>query len=111
MSYTPTTWVDGETPVNAENLNKMEEGIRKNSEDKLDADQLPGAVDAALAQAEASGKFKGDPGDSGVHVGADKPPETAKVWIKPDGIPTGTETWTFTLEDGTTVKKTVVVVG
>ena len=33
MSYTPTTWVDGETPVNAENLNKMEEGIRKNSED------------------------------------------------------------------------------
>ena len=55
--------------------------------------------------------FKGDPGDPGVHVGAEKPPETANVWIKPDGIPTGTETWTFTLEDGTTVKKTVVVVG
>ena len=24
MAYKPTAWVDGETPVNAENLNKIE---------------------------------------------------------------------------------------
>ena len=81
---------------------------------------LVSELNNALILAKESGAFKGengekgekgDPGDPGVHVGADKPPETAKVWIKPNGIPTGTETWTFTLEDGTTVKKTVVVVG
>ena len=27
MRYTPTTWIDGETPVNAENLNKLESGV------------------------------------------------------------------------------------
>lgn len=32
MSYTPTNWIDGETPVNADNLNKMEQGIKSNSE-------------------------------------------------------------------------------
>ncbi len=27
MSYQRTTWVNGETPINADNLNNMEEGI------------------------------------------------------------------------------------
>lgn len=27
MSYTPTNWIDGETPVNAENLNKLEQAV------------------------------------------------------------------------------------
>ena len=27
MNYTPTTWIDGETPVNAENLNKLEQAV------------------------------------------------------------------------------------
>lgn len=27
MAYKPTVWVDGETPVNAENLNKLENGV------------------------------------------------------------------------------------
>lgn len=35
MSYTPTTWVDGETQVNAEHLNNMEAGIKANA-DALD---------------------------------------------------------------------------
>lgn len=48
-------------------------------------------------------------GDSGVHVGSDTPPENANVWIDPNGSPSSTEVWTFTLEDGTTVPKTVVV--
>ena len=32
MSYTPTKWVDGETPVNAQNLNKLENAVKANSE-------------------------------------------------------------------------------
>lgn len=32
MSYTPTNWVDEETPVNAENLNKLEQAVQKNSQ-------------------------------------------------------------------------------
>lgn len=65
MSYTPTTWVDGKTPVNAQNMNKIEEGIRQLDTNKLDADALQGAVDSALSQAKASGAFKGDKGDTG----------------------------------------------
>lgn len=32
MSYSPTNWIDGETPVDAENLNKLESGVHANSE-------------------------------------------------------------------------------
>ena len=53
----------------------------------------------------------GDNGYSGVYVGSGTPPENANVWVVPDGEPSNTETWTFTLEDGTTVSKSVVVVG
>ena len=28
MAYKPIGWVDGETPLNAENLNHMDEGIK-----------------------------------------------------------------------------------
>ena len=48
---------------------------------------------------------------SGVYSGSETPPPGVDVWIDPDGDPTGTEEWSFTLEDGTTVKKTVVVIG
>ena len=27
MSYTPTNWIDGETPVNAANMNKLEDAV------------------------------------------------------------------------------------
>ena len=54
---------------------------------------------------------KGEPGYSGVYVGSDTPPDNANVWVVPNGEPSNTETWTFTLEDGTTVAKSVVVVG
>ena len=33
MSYTKTNWVDGETPINAANLNNIEDGIEQNSND------------------------------------------------------------------------------
>lgn len=65
MSYTPTTWVDGVTPVNAQNMNKIEEGIRQLDANKLETSALQGAIDSALSQAKASGAFKGDKGDKG----------------------------------------------
>lgn len=52
----------------------------------------------------------GEDGASGVHIGTDTPPDNANVWVDTSGEPSSTETWTFTLEDGTTVSKTVVVV-
>jgi hypothetical protein len=46
----------------------------------------------------------------GVYVGSDTPPDTARVWVDHSGDPSSTERWTFTLEDGATVTKSVVVV-
>lgn len=54
---------------------------------------------------------KGDPGYSGVYVGADTPPDNANVWINPNGKPTGTENWEFELDTGATDTKMVVVIG
>ena len=45
MAYTPTNWVDGTTPVNEANLDKMELGI----------DQAHDLADAAQATADAAG--------------------------------------------------------
>lgn len=42
MSYTPTNWIDEETPVNAENLNKLEAAVQANSET---VDALTAAVE------------------------------------------------------------------
>lgn len=62
---------------------------------------------------------KGDKGDtgaqgpqgvSGVYVGSGDMPEGYNVQIDPDGTPNlASETWTFTLDDGTTVTKVVVL--
>ena len=53
---------------------------------KLDADKLPQAIESALAQAKASGEFKGQPGDSGVHYGAEQPTsDNHPLWIDPNG--------------------------
>lgn len=51
----------------------------------------------------------GRDGDSGVYVGSSAPTNGANVWIDSDGTPTGTEIWTFTLDDGSTVTKAVYV--
>lgn len=47
----------------------------------------------------------------GVYTGKATPPETANVWVNPDGEPTSTEDWEFDMEDGSTDTKRVVVVG
>lgn len=52
----------------------------------------------------------GQDGASGVHVGADTPAGDEVVWLDPNGTPSNTETWEFTLSDGSVVTKTVVVV-
>lgn len=54
MSYTPTTWVDNKTPVNAANLNKLEKALQDTS----------AAVDE-INNARASGEFKGEQGEPG----------------------------------------------
>ena len=52
----------------------------------------------------------GEPGSSGVHIGADEPTDPGiNVWIDPNGEPSGYEKWVFTLADGSTVTKKVVV--
>lgn len=79
----------------------------------VSADDIDAAVSEALEEAKASGEFDGEDGKdgaSGVHVGSDTPPDNANVWVDISGDPSSTEEWTFTLEDGTTVEKTVVVV-
>ena len=52
----------------------------------------------------------GDPGASGVYLGSTEPTDPrVYVWIDPDGEPSGYEEWVFTLADGSTVTKRVVV--
>lgn len=55
----------GATAEEAAQIQQNKEDIEQLSQDKLDADKLPEAVDDALAQAKASGEFKGDPGAPG----------------------------------------------
>ena len=82
MSYTPTTWVDGETQVNAEHLNNLESGVKQNA-DALDE----------IATARANGEFKGEKGDKGdkgddyVLTAADKSEMVSSVLSK---LPTWT---------------------
>lgn len=54
---------------------------------------------------------EGPAGVSGVHFGSDTPPDSANVWINPNGEPTGTEDWEIDMDDGTTEVKTMVVLG
>ena len=52
----------------------------------------------------------GEKGDPGVHVGSSTPPDSANIWIYTAGDDLGSiEEWEFTLEDGSTVTKTVIV--
>lgn len=54
MSYVPTTWIDGETPVNAENLNKLESAVKANDDAIYE-----------INTARTNGEFKGEQGDTG----------------------------------------------
>ena len=52
MSYDPTNWVDGETPVNARNLNKLEQGLKEVSEKtSVTMEQVNNAIDQKIGTA------------------------------------------------------------
>ena len=53
--------------------------------------------------------FDGIDGESGVYLGSNTPPDTAIVWVDPNGEPTSVEEWEFDMDNGDTEKKTVVV--
>lgn len=55
----------GATAEEAAQIQQNKEAIDQLTQDKLDADKLPEAVNEALAQAKASGEFKGEKGDPG----------------------------------------------
>ena len=77
MSYTPTTWVDGETPVNAENLNHLEQGLSEiyTAMENGDFDGKDGTsathswngttLTITSAAGTSSSDLKGDKGDTG----------------------------------------------
>lgn len=52
---------------------------------------------------------QGDPGYSGVYVGSGTPPASANVWIEPGADYGYMETWEFTMEDGHTEEKKLIV--
>lgn len=57
--YTKTNWVDNETPVNAENMNKIETALETHEnaiEDKLDKPEVDGTGNQILARG-ADGKL------------------------------------------------------
>lgn len=55
----------GATAEEAAQIKQNAENIKKLSDNKLDASKLPEVVTDALAQAKASGEFKGDRGEQG----------------------------------------------
>lgn len=65
MLYEKQTFIDDYTVLKAEHLEHIEDGIYQNSVDKLDVEQLPIAIDEALAKAKASGSFNGKDGKNG----------------------------------------------
>ena len=51
-------------------------------------------------------------GETSVHIGSEPPTSDENVWVDTSGSSEGSaEEWTFTLEDGTTVKKMIAVIG
>lgn len=53
---------------------------------------------------------QGPKGDSGVYVGENEPTdEGVLVWFSPDNTVVTSETWVFTLSDGTTVEKKIAL--
>ena len=74
----------GATAEEAAQIKKNKADIETLNREKLSADALPSAVNDALAQAKASGEFKGDPGDDYVLTEADKQ-EIAGMVEVPEG--------------------------
>ena len=98
MAYERQFYVDGNVLI-ADQLNRSEEGL-------FDAHEKIDKQSKDIADLKENGAGSG----CEVYVGSDAPPEKATIWIDPTGEPTSTEEWEFEMDDGTTEKKTVVVV-
>lgn len=94
MAYIPTVWIDGETPVNAENLNKLEDGVQENSSaiEEINTARANGEFQGEPGPAGPQGP-KGDPGeqgekgDAGVHLGAAAPEDAGiALWVAPSSV-------------------------
>lgn len=96
MSYTPTNWVDGQTPVNAENLNKLEQGVVDihTAKENGEFDGAPGksayqyALDGGYTGTEEEFARKLASESSAIHIGSEPPEdENVTVWIDTDEEP------------------------
>lgn len=67
------------------------------------------AQDGGYGGTEAQFTEKLANGFGGLHIGSSTPPDTADVWVDPNGEPTTVEEWEFDMDDGSTETKTVVV--
>lgn len=67
------------------------------------------AQDGGYGGTEAQFTEKLANGFGGLHIGSSTPPDTADVWVDPNGEPTTVEDWEFDMDDGTVETKAVVV--
>lgn len=67
------------------------------------------AQDGGYGGTEAQFTEKLANGFGGLHIGSSTPPDTADVWVDPNGEPTTVEEWEFDMDDGTVETKAVVV--
>jgi len=93
LAYSKQTFADGQK-LTADHMNHIESGLADLDTGKLAASELSNAIDAALAQAAASGDFDGA-GISGI------------ARTSGDGSAGTTDTYTITLTNGSTHKFTV----
>lgn len=111
--YAKTNWVDNETPVNAENMNKIETALEKHEngiESKLNKPEVDGTENQILARgrdgklvyinkpADGAKGPKGDPGTAGA-----KGASVKSLTINVKGV---TISGTATLTDESTVQIT-----
>lgn len=78
----------GATEEEKKQIQQNKQDIETLSREKLDASELPEAVNDALAQAKASGEFKGEPGDDYILTDADKT-EIAELAAEMVEVPEG----------------------
>lgn len=96
MAYEPTVWVDDETPVNAENLNKLEQGVAEihTAKENGELDGTPGksayqyALDGGYTGTEEEFARKLASESTSIHIGSEPPEdENVTVWIDTDEEP------------------------